>query len=132
MLAMSDLFTCRGVSASTIPRYFLPPPPHKNVLPHAAAWSVLFQLNFSMSTEDGASTKRQKANAMLGQLREGNGADDDEGGGTEGWEEVRVDMVTACSTVRAARLRHSLIPTGSVERYSRVPAARTERVPQSR
>lgn len=47
-----------------------------------------FQLNFSMSTEDGASTKRQKAQAMLGQLREGGGVDGGGAGGTEGWEEV--------------------------------------------
>lgn len=46
-----------------------------------------------MSTEDGASTKRQKAHAMLGQLREGNGVDGGEGGGTEGWEEVRINGV---------------------------------------
>lgn len=48
----------------------------------------IFQLNFSMSTEDGASTKRQKAQAMLGQLREGGGVDGGGAGGTEGWEEV--------------------------------------------
>ncbi|CAM9301976.1 unnamed protein product [Ectocarpus sp. 8 AP-2014] len=46
------------------------------------------KLNFSMSTEDGASTKRHKAHAMLGQLREGGGVDGGEGGGTEGWEEA--------------------------------------------
>lgn len=46
-----------------------------------------------MSTEDGASTKRQKAHAMLGQLREGNGVDGGEGGGTEGWEEVSADGI---------------------------------------
>lgn len=48
------------------------------------------QLYFSMSTEDGASTKRHKAHAMLGQLREGDGGDGGEGGGTAGWEEVRL------------------------------------------
>ncbi|CAN0351563.1 unnamed protein product [Ectocarpus sp. 12 AP-2014] len=46
------------------------------------------KLNFSMSTEDGASTKRHKAHTMLGQLREGGGVDGGEGGGTEGWEEA--------------------------------------------
>lgn len=47
------------------------------------------QFNFSMSTEDGASTKRHKAAALLGQLREGGGGEGGEEGGTEGWEEVR-------------------------------------------
>ena len=42
-----------------------------------------------MSTEDGASTKRHKAHALLGQLREGGGGEGGEEGGTEGWEEVR-------------------------------------------
>ncbi|CAM9828683.1 unnamed protein product, partial [Scytosiphon promiscuus] len=46
------------------------------------------KLNFSMSAEDGGSTKRHKANAMLGQLREGGGVNGGEGGGTEGWEEA--------------------------------------------
>eukprot|EP00903_Cladosiphon_okamuranus_P017528 g16143.t1 len=55
---------------------------------NAASTLRLSQLNFSMSTEDGASTKRQKAQAMLGQLREDNGAGGGEGGGTEGWEEA--------------------------------------------
>lgn len=30
---------------------------------------------------------------MLGQLREGNGVDGGGGGGTEGWEEVRVGFI---------------------------------------
>lgn len=47
-----------------------------------------------MSTEDGASTKRHKAHAMLGQLREGNGVDGEESGGTEGWEEVRAEELS--------------------------------------
>lgn len=42
-----------------------------------------------MSTEDGASTKRHKAHALLGQLREGGGAEGVGEGGSEGWEEVR-------------------------------------------
>lgn len=53
-----------------------------------SAGDNLSQLNFSMSTEDGASTKRHKAHAMLGQLREGGGVDGGGAGGTEGWEEV--------------------------------------------
>ncbi|CAM9259165.1 unnamed protein product [Pylaiella littoralis] len=46
------------------------------------------KLNFSMSAEDGASTKRHKTHAMLGQLREGGGVDGGGAGGTEGWEEA--------------------------------------------
>lgn len=47
------------------------------------------QLNLSMSTEDGASTKRHKAHALLGQLRERGAGEGGEEGGAEGWEEVR-------------------------------------------
>lgn len=72
---------------------FKSPNTSQNAFRCACCLVGMFQLNFSMSTEDGASTKRQKAHAMLGQLREGNGADGGEGGGTEGWEEVRVDGV---------------------------------------
>lgn len=42
-----------------------------------------------MSTEDGASTKRHKAHALLGQLRERGAGEGGEEGGAEGWEEVR-------------------------------------------
>ena len=41
-----------------------------------------------MSTEDGASTKRNKAHALHGQLLEGEGGEGGEEGGTGGWEEV--------------------------------------------
>lgn len=55
---------------------------------HRPAPGTNRQLNFSISTEDGVSTKRHKAHAMLGQLQEDGGDDGGEGGGTEGWEEV--------------------------------------------
>lgn len=59
---------------------------------------LLLKLNFSMSTEDGASTKRHKAHAMLGQLRQGSGGDDGDSGGTEGWEEVSLLIVVSYAT----------------------------------
>lgn len=52
-----------------------------------------------MSTEDGASTKRHKAHAMLGQLREGGGVNGGEGGGTEGWEEVSRRVTTSLASM---------------------------------
>lgn len=56
----------------------------------------VMQLSFSTSMEDGVASKRHKAHAMLGKLREGDNEDGDGGGAAEGWEEASILLPYMC------------------------------------